>query len=137
MSSPEDAQAQDSPAGIDHVQLAAPPGCEPAAREFYGRLLGLRELEKPARLRARGGAWFALGDRQLHIGVQDPFTPARQAHPGLRMADERALTALAVRLQAAGARVSWDAELEGIRRFFTDDPWGNRLELLAALDRPE
>jgi hypothetical protein len=25
--------------GIDHYQLAAPPGSEPAARQFYGDLL--------------------------------------------------------------------------------------------------
>ena len=50
---------------IDHVQVAAPPGCEAAAREFYGGLLGLRELEKPESLRARGGVWF----EQLHVGV--------------------------------------------------------------------
>ncbi|MDQ6748668.1 MAG: hypothetical protein M3010_11270, partial [Candidatus Dormibacteraeota bacterium] len=59
---------------LDHVQLAAPPGCEAAARRFYGELLGLAELTKPEPLRARGGVWFALGVGELHIGVQDPFT---------------------------------------------------------------
>ncbi len=125
-------QADASAPAIDHVQLAAPAGCEVAARAFFGELLGLRELEKPQVLQARGGAWFALaGDQQLHIGVAEPFAPARKAHPALRLADEPALEALAERLQAAGAPVIWDGELAGVRRFFTEDPWGNRLELLA------
>ena len=58
--------------GLDHVQLAAPPGCEPAARRFFGELLGLVELERPAALRGRGGVWFAAGDHQLHVGVEVP-----------------------------------------------------------------
>jgi catechol 2,3-dioxygenase-like lactoylglutathione lyase family enzyme len=116
--------------GLDHVQLAAPPGCEPAARRFYGELLGLEEIEKPEPLRARGGVWFALGGQQLHIGVQDPFAPARKAHPALRATPE-GLDALAARLASGGATVTWDEDLPGERRFYTEDPWGNRLELLA------
>ncbi len=117
---------------LDHVQLAAPPGCEPAARRFYGELLGLSEVPKPQPLRARGGVWFALGSGQLHIGVEDPFLPARKAHPALRYSDAAALEGLAARLLAAGAPVRWDAGLDDVRRFYADDPWGNRLEFLAA-----
>ena len=118
--------------GLDHVQVAAPPGCEPEARRFYGQLLGLPELDKPEPLRGRGGAWFALGpEHQLHVGVQEPFTPAVKAHPALRVAEDR-LDALATRLSAAGVEVVWDEALPGARRFYTTDPWGNRLELLAA-----
>jgi catechol 2,3-dioxygenase-like lactoylglutathione lyase family enzyme len=116
--------------GLDHVQVAAPPGCESEARRFYGALLGLAELEKPAALRGRGGAWFRAGTQELHVGVADPFTPAVKAHPALRVAPD-ALDGLAERLTAAGARVSWDAALPRERRFFTEDPWGNRIELLA------
>jgi catechol 2,3-dioxygenase-like lactoylglutathione lyase family enzyme len=116
---------------LDHVQLAAPPGCQAAARAFYGALLGLCELERPPGLRDGGGAWFELGDGQLHIGVQDPFAPARKAHPAIRLADEEALEALAARLRAAGVDVIWDHRIPEVRRFYTADPWGNRLELLA------
>jgi catechol 2,3-dioxygenase-like lactoylglutathione lyase family enzyme len=116
---------------LDHVQLAAPPGCEDAARAFYGDLLGLTEIDKPQPLRAHGGVWFELGLGQLHIGVEDPFSPARKAHPALRAAGRRALDELAGRLQAAGAPVQWDSEVDGLWRFYTADPWGNRLELLA------
>lgn len=117
--------------GLDHVQLAAPPGCETVARHFYGQLLGLQEIEKPPALRARGGVWFSLGEQQLHIGVTEEFAPALKAHPALRV-DPDGLEVLADRLSQAGATVSWDDALPGERRFYTEDPWGNRLELLAA-----
>ena len=67
--------------GIDHVQVAAPPGCEPAARSLYGGLLELAEVDKPPALAARGGCWFAVGGQQLHVGVAQPFTPSAKAHP--------------------------------------------------------
>lgn len=116
--------------GLDHVQLAAPRGCEEQAREFFGRLLGLPEIAKPEPLRDRGGVWFKVGSQELHVGVQEPFAAARKAHPALRVAPGR-LDALADRLSAAGSRVAWDESLAGNRRLFTEDPWGNRVELLA------
>jgi hypothetical protein len=75
--------------------------------------------------------WFALGEgRQLHIGVEEPFAPAGKAHPAFRLSAAE-LDQLASRLDAAGELVEWDDSLPGIRRFYTADPWGNRLELLA------
>ena len=117
--------------GIDHVQLAAPEGCEAEARRFFGELLELTEIEKPASLGGRGGVWFTVGSQQLHIGVEDRFAPARKAHPAFRVATDR-LDVLAERLSAAGASVIWDDRLPGERRFYSADPWGNRLELLAS-----
>src|ERR1700722_10143096 len=116
--------------GIDHVQLAAPAGCEEDARRFFGELLGLDEVEKPEVLRARGGIWFSLGGQQLHIGVQEGFVPARKAHPAI-LVEAAALDEIAGRLDAAGAAVLWDEDINGARRFYTEDPWGNRIELLA------
>jgi catechol 2,3-dioxygenase-like lactoylglutathione lyase family enzyme len=116
--------------GLDHVQVAAPPGCEAEARAFYGGLLGLPELEKPPPLAARGGAWFACGAQQLHVGVQEDFTPAAKAHPALAVDSARRLDGLAERLRLAGSPVRWDDAIPG--RFYTEDPWGNRLELLAS-----
>jgi len=115
---------------LDHVQVAAPPGCEAAARAFYGGLLGLPEVEKPEPMRASGGVWFALGGQQLHVGVEEPFAPAAKAHPGLSVGEPQ-LEVLAARLRAAGAPVTWDDRLPGVRRFYTADPFGNRLELKA------
>jgi len=117
--------------GLDHVQVAAPPGCEPEARRFYGELLGLVELPKPAALASRGGAWFACGGQQLHVGVSEDFEAARKAHPALRVSDVAELERLAERLAYAGVAVRWDEDLPGARRFYAEDPWGNRVELLA------
>ena len=113
--------------GLDHVQVAAPPGREQDARRFYGELLGLPELDKPEALRPRGGAWFACGPaQQLHVGVEEPFSPARKAHPALRTDD---VDAVAARLRAAGLEVSWDDAVPGLRRFYVADPFGNRVEI--------
>jgi catechol 2,3-dioxygenase-like lactoylglutathione lyase family enzyme len=116
--------------GLDHVQVAAPRGCEAEAKRFFGDLLGLVEIEKPQSLRARGGAWFQAGHQQLHIGVEEPFAPAQKAHPALRVRPD-ALDGLAARLTAAGAKVLWDDALDDVRRFYSEDPWGNRIEFLA------
>jgi catechol 2,3-dioxygenase-like lactoylglutathione lyase family enzyme len=116
---------------LDHVQIAAPPGCEAAARRFFGELLGLAEIEKPEPLRARGGAWFALGERQLHVGVEPDFEPARKAHVALRVGAAE-LEDLAERLAAACSPVTWDEALPAERRFYSEDPWGNRIEFLNA-----
>jgi catechol 2,3-dioxygenase-like lactoylglutathione lyase family enzyme len=115
--------------GIDHVQVAAPEGCEEQARAFYGALLGLEELPKPESLRSRGGCWFRAGDQELHVGVDRPFVPARKAHPGLVVSN---LAGLAGRLAAAGIAVEEDDSIPGAKRFHAADPFGNRLEFREA-----
>ena len=111
---------------IDHIQIAAPAGCEDAAREFYGAILGLKEIEKPPALRSRGGCWFECGDRQLHIGVERNFRPAKKAHPAFAVGDfDRLRETLAKR-----GIVLTDESIPGTRRFYADDPWGNRLEFV-------
>ena len=115
--------------GIDHVQVAAPAGCEAEARAFYGALLGLEELSKPELLAARGGCWFRVGAQELHVGVEEPFAPARKAHPGLVARD---LDDLATRLTGAGIDVLFDHAIPGLNRFHAADPFGNRLEFRQA-----
>ena len=115
--------------GLDHVQVAVPAGHEDEIRAFYGGLLGLAELEKPAPLRARGGAWFQIGVHQLHVGVEAAFAPARKAHPAFTVDD---LDALAATLATGGYEPAWDDAIPGVRRCFVHDPFGNRLELIEA-----
>ncbi|MFF1397268.1 VOC family protein [Streptomyces sp. NPDC058287] len=112
---------------LDHVQLAAPAGSEDALRRFYGDALGMTETPKPPALAARGGCWFEAGQVRLHLGIERDFRPARKAHPGLRVTG---IEAYAVRLAAHGVRITWDGDLPGHRRFYADDPVGNRLEFL-------
>ena len=118
---------------VDHVQVAAPAGCEPAARAFFGGVLGLPEIPKPENMRARGGCWFRSANIEIHVGVTANFQPAKKAHIGLAVGELAALEALAERLVQGAHPVRWDTRLPGYRRFFTEDPWGNRLELLACL----
>jgi len=122
-----------APIGLHHVQVAAPAGTEPDARRFYGELLGLAELPKPETLRARGGVWFACGPHQLHVGIAEPFAPATKAHPAL-LVRHAELDRLAQRLETGGCPVRWDDTIPGTRRFFTADPWGNRIELVGTPD---
>lgn len=119
--------------GLDHVQIAAPAGCEPEARRFFGELLGLEEVAKPDSLRARGGVWFRCGAQELHVGAEPAgsFAAARRAHPAFRVAPSE-IAPLAERLALHGAPVEWDSSIAGLSRFFTADPWGNRIELTAA-----
>jgi enamine deaminase RidA (YjgF/YER057c/UK114 family) len=117
--------------GIDHVQLAAPPGCEAEGRRFFGELLGLREVPKPPALAARGGLWFQCGAQQIHIGVEADFRAAKKAHAAIRLADEEALEALKLRFRTAGVVTTEGESIEACARFFAEDPWGNRLEFLA------
>lgn len=112
--------------GLDHVQVSITPGGEEAARRFYGEVLGMPEVPKPDTLAGRGGVWFACGGQQLHCGVEERVAPSRR-HPALRTDD---LDALRARLEAAGFPIRTDADLPGYRRFFTEDPFGNRVECL-------
>lgn len=114
---------------IDHVQTAIPAGGEDAARGFYGALLGLVEIAKPADMAARGGCWFAVGDRQLHLGVDLDFVPAKKAHVALATDH---LAALRARLAATEYTVTDGEPVDGRARFFSADPFGNRIEFIAA-----
>ena len=117
--------------GFDHVQVTAPREREAEGRAFYGELLGLREIAKPEVLAGRGGAWYQCGELQLHLGVEDTFTPQRKAHPAFRVTD---LDAVRRRLEAAGAPITMDVQLPGCERFETRDPFGNRLEFLRRIE---
>ena len=114
--------------GLDHVQLAMPPSREAEARQFYGSILGLTEVPKPSNLAVRGGAWFQCGSIQIHIGVETDFRPAKKAHPAFLVEDLKQIIAS---LRQAGYNIKYDQEtVEGHDRAFTEDPFGNRIELL-------
>ncbi len=115
---------------LHHVQVSCPAGGEADVRRFYGELLGLTEVAKPAALATRGGAWFRGPGYELHVGVEESFSPARKAHPAFVVTDADAVAGL---LQAAGVEVAWDGNFPGYRRFHTADLHGNRVEILQAL----
>lgn len=116
---------------LHHVQLGCPPESENTLRAFYQGVLGLDEVAKPPVLAARGGCWFRGHGIELHLGVEPEFRPALKAHPGLLVHD---LDAWAGRLRAAGYPTDFDDDLPGMRRFYSHDPHGNRLEFLEPVD---
>ena len=112
--------------GLHHVQIACPAGAEDRLRAFYGTVLGLPEIPKPPVLAARGGVWFQVGPQELHCGVEDGFIPAHKAHPCFLVDD---LDAVAARIEEVGGPVRPDTNVPNVRRFHTDDPCGNRIEI--------
>jgi catechol 2,3-dioxygenase-like lactoylglutathione lyase family enzyme len=112
---------------IHHVQLSCPADTEDSQRAFFSGVLGLAEIEKPPVLARRGGCWFRGHGIELHLGVDADFRPARRAHPGLLVQD---IDSWAARLAAAGYPVTFDENFPGLRRFYSEDPNGNRLEFL-------
>jgi catechol 2,3-dioxygenase-like lactoylglutathione lyase family enzyme len=114
--------------GLDHVQLAMPKGREEDADAFYRDLLGFTVVAKPEPLAARGGRWYEVGDVHVHLGVDADFRAATKAHPALVVDD---LDALAARLEVSGVTPRWEDDQPGMRHFYVDDPFGNRLELIA------
>jgi catechol 2,3-dioxygenase-like lactoylglutathione lyase family enzyme len=124
---------------LHHVQVACPPGGEDGARRFYADGLGLTEVEKPPELAGRGGAWFRAYDAdgsvaaELHVGVEDPFAPARKAHPALLLDSVSDLADIGRRLEDCGFEVDWTQRhnFRGFERLHALDAHGNRVELLA------
>lgn len=112
---------------IDHVQLAAPKDSEDRARHFFGDILGLKEIEKPEILKKCGGVWFSIGNQQIHIGIEEPFTPAKKAHPAFEIEQIEAL-----KRQLTDNKIDYQVDhlLPGANRIFLHDPFGNRIELL-------
>lgn len=115
---------------IHHVQLAMPKGREAEARSFYGELLGLTEVTKPANLAARGGVWFESGDLRVHLGVDRAFRAARKAHPAFLVDN---LASVKEKCEAAGVEMIEDQPLAGYDRVYVYDPFGNRIEFLEQL----
>lgn len=118
---------------LHHVQVAIPAGGEDEARRFWVEGLGMAEVEKPAELRARGGLWVRWGTAEVHLGVEDPFRPARKAHPALLLDDVAALDATTGRLTGLGFEVDRTQRdsFPGFVRCHVFDGHGNRVELLA------
>lgn len=112
---------------IDHVQVAAPAGSEEEATAFYSGLLGMKQIGKPEPLRTRGGVWFEFGSFQLHVGIDDPFVPAKKAHPAFKVSGYEHMQK---HLAENDLEIKVDDSLPGVERFFLFDPFGNRLEFL-------
>ena len=112
--------------GVDHVQLSMPPGGEDEARQFYGEILGLREIPKPPELAGRGGCWFVGGNAAIHVAPESDFRPHAKAHPALVIRD---LAAAREALGLADVAIEEDDSDLPVARCYIRDPFGNRIEL--------
>jgi catechol 2,3-dioxygenase-like lactoylglutathione lyase family enzyme len=118
---------------IHHVQITVPIGVESQAREFYCNTLGLREIDKPDSLKSRGGFWLAVGDQQIHIGVEDQVNRSvTKAHVAYEVHD---LSSWRARLKNAGITIQESIPIPGYDRLEFRDPFGNRLELIQPLPK--
>ncbi len=113
---------------LQHVNIRVPPAVEAAAKTFYGSLLGLHEVPKPAAARARGGAWYQLGGVQLHLSRDSSVAnEGSKQHICFHVADlEQAKNHLA----KSGVEILPDDEpMAEMPRFFIRDPGGNLIEV--------
>ena len=117
---------------VDHIQLAAPIGSEDEARSFFQGVLSLNEVEKPQELKKNGGVWFSNGHIHIHVGIEEPFAPAKKAHPAFEVSD---IEALASQITGKGVDIKYDDRLPGAKRFYVNDPFGNRLEFLEWVEK--
>lgn len=123
--------ASDMIAGLHHAQITIPIGAEQQGRSFYCGVLGLTELPKPEPLRSRGGFWLKVGDREVHVGVEDGVdrasTKAHLAYSVRSLADWREV------LSRRGVELIDGVPIPGFARFEFRDPFGNRVEMIEKL----
>jgi catechol 2,3-dioxygenase-like lactoylglutathione lyase family enzyme len=111
---------------LDHVQICIPVGEEERAREFYTRVLGLEEIEKPDALKPNGGLWFKVADIQLHIGVEAAQGKSKR-HPAFEV---EGLEEIRSHLQENHVRIKDETQVPGLNRISFFDPFDNRIELM-------
>ena len=113
---------------LQHVNVRVPPAVEDAAKTFYGTLLGLREVPKPAEAKARGGAWYQLGNVQLHLSRDSAANnEGSKRHICFHVSN---LEQAKAHLAKGGIEILPDDEpMAGFPRFYVRDPGGNLIEI--------
>ena len=117
---------------LHHVNVTVPSELESTAKEFYGSVLGLKQVPKPAAAR-QTGAWYQIGENQLHLSVEDEENgPLSSRHVCFKVAD---LTTAEQSFRTAGIEIIPDPRpVPGTHRFYVRDPGGNQLEIVQASD---
>jgi glyoxylase I family protein len=101
------------------------------SRQFYGELLGLREINRPKTFDFKV-VWYNLGDEHIHLIVKDRPDTESPRHFALRVADVAAARAY---FQSRGVPIQETTPIPGADRFFIFDPDGNRIEIIQGLQR--
>src|SRR5262249_17074255 len=115
---------------LHHVNVTVPPELEAATKHFYGAVLGLKQIPKPATAR-QSGAWYQIGPNQLHLSVDNEARgPLSSSHICFTVAD---LNAAEANFRRADVEIIPDPRpVEGAPRFYVRDPGGNMLEIAQA-----
>jgi len=118
---------------VSHVNVTVPAALEATAKHFYEDVLGLAQIPKPEGTRQNMGAWYQLGDLQLHLSVEDDVqNEASDRHVCYQVAD---IAVAALNFRNAGVEIIADGRpVRGQSRFFVRDPGGNLLEITQKTD---
>lgn len=121
--------------GLNHVNVTVPATQEAAAKHFYGVLLGLNQIPKPKGTRQNIGAWYELGELQLHLSIEDDVNnEASDRHVCYQVADA---VAAERQLRSSGIKIIPDPRpVAGVQRFFVRDPGGNFIEITETTRTP-
>jgi catechol 2,3-dioxygenase-like lactoylglutathione lyase family enzyme len=112
---------------LHHVNVTVPAELEQAAKDFYGSVLGLNQVPKPAAAR-QNGAWYQIGDNQLHLSVEEETNDLSSRHICFWVFD---LAETEKRFRDAGVQIVSDRQpVPGTSRFYVRDPAGNQLEIV-------
>ncbi len=114
---------------INHIHVCAPPERLEEARRFYADVLGLHEIRRPEVFPAPGH-WFAIGDIELHIGVEEGQVETIR-HSAFEVTD---IAAARKQLEKHSVEITEEPVIPGRDRFSFLDPFGNRMELLQIID---
>ena len=117
---------------LGHVNVTVPQALEEATRHFYGVILGLKQLQKPAGSRTNVGAWYQLGSVQLHLSIEDEIdNQASDRHVCYVVRD---VADAARHFRDAGVTVIQDPRpIPGRPRIYVRDPGGNLIEIAQGL----
>jgi catechol 2,3-dioxygenase-like lactoylglutathione lyase family enzyme len=114
---------------VDHFQVSIPRGKVDVALKFYANVLGFVRVPKPAELH-QDGAWLVQGAVNLHLGEEEKFAAAPDAHPALLVDNIDQLLNNAA--QSGYGQRTHDGPA-GYKRASVFDPFGNRIELMQKL----
>ena len=118
--------------GLSHVNVTVPAALEADAKKFYESVVGLAPIPKPEGTRQNMGAWYQLGDLQLHLSVEDDVqNEASDRHVCYQVND---IETARREFRDAGIELIPDSRpVAGQLRFFVRDPGGNLLEITQSI----
>ena len=117
---------------MHHVQITVSAADVGRARDFYCGVLQLPEISKPEALHSRGGFWLKVGERQVHVGVEEDVNRAgTKAHIAYHVTQ---LAQWRMRLDEHGMCTETGLPIPHHERFEFRDPFGNRVELIEAVE---